>query len=256
MSACTTSGRTKTSAILLWLRHTDDSANARNLMAKPSPQNRQCHPPPIRESIQELEFVIKQHRDLRPKLEAQFAEAGLSDVDFGYFRDDNATGCGGKGWAGAYDWVSKNHSRSAHAIHPTYDELLFVPGKLGTRLVSPAFKGLASRAARTLQTVAQRDWWRGAPKVAANIVRTFIPKNTTVLAVVKDGKILAQSADQVMSHSQFVNRTIGSVPEGAEVITIFKTSSGEIIANRSLTFHQNALPASQSTLDTVRMFFE
>jgi hypothetical protein len=98
---------------------------------------------------------------------------------------------------------------------------------------------------------------RGAcGQVARNIARTFIPKNTTVLAVVKDGQILAQSTDQVMSHAEFVSRTIGCVPEGAEVITIYKTGSGEIIANRSLTYHQNALPASQSTLDTVLEFFE
>jgi len=86
-------------------------------------------------------------------------------------------------------------------------------------------------------------------------VATTIPEGQTVLAVVKDGKILAQSADQYISHSQFVTRTLGTVPEGAEVVTIFK-SKGELLVFRSFTYHGNALPAAQSTFDTVLKFFQ
>lgn len=66
--------------------------------------------------------------------------------------------------------------------------------------------------------------------------------------MVHNGQIIAQSGDLLLSHAEFVARTLGTLPEGAEVVTIGKYQ-GQIVALNSMTFAGNqglASPAAQA----------
>ena len=76
-----------------------------------------------------------------------------------------------------------------------------------------------------------------------------------MLAVVKDGQILAQSNDLLLSHAEFVSRTLGSLPEGAQAVTILK-EGGEINVLNSMTFHGNQLPAPKTVTDAILSVYQ
>jgi hypothetical protein len=76
----------------------------------------------------------------------------------------------------------------------------------------------------------------------------------TLLAVVRDGQVVASTRDIALSHAEFVRRTFGSLPEGAWVGTIRK-SDGEVTPFNSRTFYGNQLPAAPAVIDAVRMNF-
>lgn len=83
------------------------------------------------------------------------------------------------------------------------------------------------------------------------IAKEFIAEEDGVLAVIQDGKIIAQSRDVLLPHDEFVFRKLkwrkGDIPSGVEVVTIGK-HRGEIGAVLSRTFHPQgglASPAAQ-----------
>ncbi|MFO0968488.1 MAG: hypothetical protein U0793_34180 [Gemmataceae bacterium] len=76
----------------------------------------------------------------------------------------------------------------------------------------------------------------------------------TLLAIVKDGKVIAHTRDIALSHAEFVRRTMGERPKGAWVGTIRK-ASGEVMPFNSRTFYGNQLPAAQDVVDAVRAMF-
>jgi hypothetical protein len=88
---------------------------------------------------------------------------------------------------------------------------------------------------------------------AAAAARQFIPEGEAVLAVVKEGKILAQG-HAGLSHAELVRRTVGQLPEGARVVTIGK-HQGQVQVLDSRTFHGNQLPAPQDVIDAMRGLF-
>ncbi len=87
-------------------------------------------------------------------------------------------------------------------------------------------------------------------QLVTTIAQTTLQDGTYMLAVVKNGQILAQSTDLLLSHSAFVSRTLGILPEGAEAVTILK-EGGQITVLNSMTFHGNQLPASPAVTDTI-----
>jgi RHS repeat-associated protein len=72
-----------------------------------------------------------------------------------------------------------------------------------------------------------------------------LSEGDAILAVVQDGKIIAQSGNLLLSHEQFVARTVGTLQEGAEVVTIGKIN-GQVLAITSKSFHGHQIPASAS----------
>lgn len=75
-----------------------------------------------------------------------------------------------------------------------------------------------------------------------------------VLAVVHEGKILASTKDISLSHAEFVSREIGTLPAGAEVVTIGKFQN-DVVALLSRTFHDTQLPASMAAQEAARAAF-
>lgn len=75
-----------------------------------------------------------------------------------------------------------------------------------------------------------------------------------LLVIVLDAKVVADTNDIALSHSEFVRRTFGSLPEGAWVGTIRKCS-GVVTALNSRTFYGNQLPAPQVVINAVHARF-
>jgi hypothetical protein len=84
--------------------------------------------------------------------------------------------------------------------------------------------------------------------------RTLLHDGDSVLASVKDGKIIAYTADIALSHREFVTRMLGTLPDGAWVGTVRKFG-GQVIALNSRTYYGNQLPAPQDALDVIRASF-
>ena len=80
--------------------------------------------------------------------------------------------------------------------------------------------------------------------------KTLLNEGDALLAVVKDGKILAKTTDIELSHARFVEKALGSLPEGSQVVTIGKLD-GEIAVLNPRTFHGNQLPAPKAVWDAV-----
>jgi hypothetical protein len=77
----------------------------------------------------------------------------------------------------------------------------------------------------------------------------------TLLAVAKDGVVVAHTWDIALSHAEFVRRTFGSLPEGAWIGTIRK-GDDEVTPFNSRTFYGNQLPAPADVIRAVRAMFE
>ena len=76
----------------------------------------------------------------------------------------------------------------------------------------------------------------------------------TLLAIVKDGQVIADTWNIALSHAEFVRRSFGLLPEGAWVGTIQK-EDGEVMSFNSWTFYGNQLPAPQHVWDTIKAKF-
>jgi hypothetical protein len=76
----------------------------------------------------------------------------------------------------------------------------------------------------------------------------------TLLAIVKDGRVIAHTRDIALSHAEFVRRTVGELPVGAWVGTVRK-ADGEVIPFNSRTFYGNQLPAPDHVVAAVRAMF-
>ena len=73
------------------------------------------------------------------------------------------------------------------------------------------------------------------------------------IAVVKNGKVLAMS-DIATGHPALVD-SMGALPEGAEVITIFK-DAGKVAAITSKSFHGKQTYASEAAQEAAQSAFK
>lgn len=81
-----------------------------------------------------------------------------------------------------------------------------------------------------------------------------LEEGETRLAVVHGTRVVADTGDITLSHAELVQRTVGTLPEGAWVGTLRK-SGGVVMAINSRTFYGNQLPAPGPVLDAVRAAF-
>ena len=102
--------------------------------------------------------------------------------------------------------------------------------------------------------------FKGREAIEEATSKIVLTEQTVVLAVIKDGKILARSPlNSMLSHEEFLLREFGTTVlegplKGAEVVTIGKLD-GKIMALRSSNVHGAALPASQAAIDAARKVF-
>jgi hypothetical protein len=85
-----------------------------------------------------------------------------------------------------------------------------------------------------------------------------LAENQVVFAVIQDGRIIAKTFNNQLSHAEFLQRTTGwtkeTLPAGVEVVTIGK-EGGDIFAILSQGIHGRALPASYAALAAARAAF-
>lgn len=93
-----------------------------------------------------------------------------------------------------------------------------------------------------------------AASANATSSRIFIPEGNAVLGIVHDGKLIAHTSNVTLGHATFVERTIGSLPAGAEAVTIGRFG-GELTVTRSRAIHGQALPASREAYEAVTAIF-
>lgn len=119
-------------------------------------------------------------------------------------------------------------------------------------MVGGALGGVAT-VARTIRGASLADdvGRAGAGTAAA---RTVLREGDAVLGVVHEGTLIAHTSNVSLSHAAFVERALGSLPAGAEVVTIGKFE-GAISVLRSPTFHGRGLPASKEAFDAAKAMF-
>jgi hypothetical protein len=115
-----------------------------------------------------------------------------------------------------------------------------------------AVRGLVSRGIwAAVGAFTEKQAARVAGAAAATAGKTLIPEGEALLVAVKDGKIIRQTADVMMSHARLAERTFGSstLPKGAWVGTVGK-AGGEISTLNSKTMmgNQGAAPAAVQEL--------
>ena len=82
-----------------------------------------------------------------------------------------------------------------------------------------------------------------------------INEGAMLLAIAKGDKVTHYSGNLLLSHVEFVKRSVGILQDGAWVGTVHK-AGGAIIAFNSKTFYGAEMPAPQWVLDVVRSNFE
>jgi len=90
---------------------------------------------------------------------------------------------------------------------------------------------------------------------AAKCAKNLLNEGDALLAVVKEGKVIAQTRDIALSHASFVERSLGQLPEGAHVVTVGKFD-GKVRVLNSKTFHGNQAAAPKSVADAVMNVYE
>lgn len=159
------------------------------------------------------------------------AEGGGSGIDWGVVRRNFWIGCG-------------------HAFDPTLAGDTG-PGWRSGKLLCwfGSFFGIRAPVGGALTGT------RVAVPVTAAAVKTFIPEGEMLLVVVKDGKVIAQTADYMLSHQRLLERALGTsvLSEGVWVGTVGKLG-GRINFLNSQTFYgqQSAAPeAIQALLNSL-----
>ena len=112
------------------------------------------------------------------------------------------------------------------------------------------FRALAGKGIRALiSALAGRE----AKELAT---KAFIPEGEALLIAVKDGKIVGQTADIMMSHARLAEKAFGAqvLPEGAWIGTVGKLG-GRISALNSMTFFGQQGAAPGAIQDLVRSLF-
>jgi RHS repeat-associated protein len=84
--------------------------------------------------------------------------------------------------------------------------------------------------------------------------RTLIREGDAVLGIVHEGKLIQHTSNVTLGHTQFIERTIGTLPAGAEAVTIGKFQ-GEIMVTRSRVIHGRAMPASKEAFEAAKAVF-
>jgi RHS repeat-associated protein len=120
---------------------------------------------------------------------------------------------------------------------------------------SPTYTGTAPNVLSVIDGVA------AVPSLMRCTVRTglsvtsrmLLREGDAVLAIIKDGKVL-RTGNIGLSHEVFVERTVGVLPEGAQVVTIGK-SGGEVYALTSRTYSGVQTYAPQAAQDAARATF-
>ena len=77
----------------------------------------------------------------------------------------------------------------------------------------------------------------------------------TILVIVKDGAVIQYSWNMALPHVEFVQRTMGSLPEGAWVGTVTKLD-GEVMGITSKTFYGYQLPAPPEVNEAIKRTFK
>jgi hypothetical protein len=150
-------------------------------------------------------------------------------------------------------------SRALRSNPLTYNELLI--GSFGIEPGSQLAEDLAFYNAEIYVTVAAAGIGKAAKsltvtaaKEAAVAGQVTLREGEALLAVVKDGKIIAQTSDMLLGHGQFVARTLGTLPQGAEVVTISKLN-GQVVALSSMTFRGTQGFASEAAQAAAQAVF-
>jgi hypothetical protein len=96
----------------------------------------------------------------------------------------------------------------------------------------------------------------GAGKAVADN-RTLLPEGQAISSIVRDGRIVSQTADIMISHERLVEKTFGAggMPVGTWVGRVGKLG-GEITALNSKTVMGNQLPAPTTIQDLFRSVFK
>lgn len=85
--------------------------------------------------------------------------------------------------------------------------------------------------------------------------QTALADGEMVLAVVKDGKVIAQTKNIALSHKEFVARSLGNLPKDARVITVVK-DQGRLVPFNSMSVHGNQAIAPTPVVDAVNAAFK
>jgi RHS repeat-associated protein len=94
----------------------------------------------------------------------------------------------------------------------------------------------------------------GAAPAAVAGTRTLLREGDALLGIVHEGRLIAHTSNVTLGHVQFVERTVGSLPVGAEAVTIGKFD-GVLTVIRSQAIHDRALPASAAAYEAVKALF-
>jgi hypothetical protein len=205
-----------------------------------------------------------------------------------YVRDDKPEGWTSVGYSEWSKWavlvlpdgevlhaelISKTASNNGTANSTWAPWDVFSLGRLGAKVAGNIAKRVLAQAGRLgyrllvgpTKELVKRIQARFARK-ALNAGKIFLQESDGVLAVIKDGKILARApVTGMLSHEKFVVDKLGKdaivkkggsvelAPKfkGAEVVTIGK-HRGDVGAIRSKTFHGNESWASNATQDAVK----
>jgi len=123
-------------------------------------------------------------------------------------------------------------------------------------LIPKAVGSVVSKVASEVAPAIKNALGLGTTSIAASTTNAVtMAEGDAVLAVISDGKIIAQSSNMMLSHEAFVARTVGTLPEGAEVVTIGKYN-GVVTAITSKTFSGVQVPASTAAQAASRAAFK
>jgi hypothetical protein len=141
-------------------------------------------------------------------------------------------------------------------------------GKLGKGIawvpVAVAAGFVAAEVATVLTTQAPRiakvTTAAGGAEVLANEIEEGTPKvieeGQAFIGVVKDGIVLTyRNISSMLSHAELIKRELGTLPEGARVIT-FGKESGEIWVLNSINFHGNQSSAPADAWEAILKAFK
>jgi hypothetical protein len=101
-----------------------------------------------------------------------------------------------------------------------------------------------------------KQWWRGGQKQppTVNPGKTILAPDVPYLVAVKDGRVIAHSADTMLSHAEFVKRF--NIPSDAWVGTVIKSpKSGAILGINSRGVMGNSMVAPQEIQEALCRFF-
>jgi len=169
-----------------------------------------------------------------------------------YFDPEKARAEWDKHWRSEYEKYSREESAKLREAYRKIDAAANVVNKIAIGTVVGVV-GIGAAAVTSSVGVAGTYSLAGSEPVAESLP-TVLQEGETLLGVVKDGEILARTSNTLLPHSEFVARALGTLPEGAEVVT-FGKYEGEITTLLSKTFHTYFAP-SAATIEAIKKAFK